>query len=278
MSCAACISNSESSRLAASESAPGVTPQAAPPEWEPAWADEFDRDGRPDPANWGYVTGDGTQFGLPPGWGNNEVEWYTNDRAENARVENGLLIIEARHDGFDGHEYTSARLASAGKRDFTYGRVEVRAKLPKGRGTWPAIWMLPTEWTYGDKGWPANGEVDLMELVSGEPDTVHTSAHMQDHNFKRGTQITAKHKNPTFTSDFHLFALEWLPESLTWFIDGEKVLSYDNPGTGFAAWPFDKNFHVLLNVALGGWGGAPDASALPQRMEVDYVRVQRLKR
>lgn len=269
--------------------APAPAPQSAPAKpsaepateksrWELAWADEFDREGRPNPAIWGYLIGDGSQYGLPAGWGNDELEWYTNDRRENARVEGGFLVIETHRDFFEGHEYTSARLATSGKRDFTYGRVEVRARVPKAQGVWPAIWMLPTQWTYGDGGWPANGEIDLMEFVSSEPDVVHTSLHTTNHNHARRTQITAKLHDPTFSTAYHVFALEWLPESLTWFIDDRRVLRFENPHTNHADWPFDKDFHVLLNVAVGGWGGTPDPGVFPQRMEVDYVRVYRPER
>jgi beta-glucanase (GH16 family) len=277
--CGPAQSANERARPAAAPAASAAPVAAAPrPEFEPAWADEFDRDGRPDPANWTYLVGDGTKYGLPPGWGNNELEWYTEDRPENARVENGHLIIETRRDHFEGHEYSSARLVGAGRRDFTYGRVEVRARVPKAAGVWPAIWMLPTQWTYGDKGWPANGEIDIVEFVTVEPDIVHVSIHTTNHNHAQRTQLTAKRKDPTFSTDFHVFVLEWLPDSLTWLIDGQKVLRFDNPHTDYKDWPFDKDFHVLLNVAVGGWGGKPDPALFPQRMEVDYVRVMRLKR
>jgi len=138
--------------------------------WRVVWSDEFEYVGLPDPAKWGYDVGG-------HGWGNKELQFYTERRKENARVENGRLIIEARRDAAENHRYTSARLVSKGKGDWTYGRFEVRAKLPSGRGTWPAIWMLPSLKSYGESDWPDNGEIDVMEHVGFDPDVIHASAH-----------------------------------------------------------------------------------------------------
>jgi beta-glucanase (GH16 family) len=138
--------------------------------WQLVWSDEFNYSGLPDRSKWGYDVGG-------HGWGNKELQYYTERRKENARVENGHLIIEARRDGSESNEYTSARLVSKGKGDWTYGRFEVRAKLPSGRGTWPAIWMLPSVKSYGGGGWPDNGEIDIMEHVGFDPNVIHGSAH-----------------------------------------------------------------------------------------------------
>ncbi len=149
--------------------------------WRLVWSDEFDHRGLPDSSKWGYDVGG-------HGWGNKELQYYTERRKENARVEDGHLIIEARRDNSGGHEYTSARLVSKGKGDWTYGRFEVSAKLPSGRGTWPAIWMLPSLKSYGNFGWPDNGEIDIMEHVGFDPDVVHGSAHTKAYYHSIGTQ------------------------------------------------------------------------------------------
>src|SRR4026208_2586222 len=154
-------------------------------QWRLVWSDEFDYNGLPDPKKWSYDVGG-------HGWGNKELQYYTERRKENARVENGKLIIEARRDSWEGHEYTSARLVTKGKGDWTYGRFEVKAKLPSGRGTWPAIWMLPTERSYGESYWPDNGEIDIMEHVGYDPDVVHGSAHTKAYYHSINTQKTAK--------------------------------------------------------------------------------------
>ena len=148
-------------------------------QWRLVWSDEFEYTGLPDAAKWSYDVGG-------HGWGNKELQYYTERRKENARVENGLLIVEARRDGWEGHEYTSARLVSKGKGDWTYGRIEVRAKVPSGRGTWPAIWMLPTGKTYG--AWPNSGEIDIMEHVVSDPDVIHASVNTRAYQHVISTQ------------------------------------------------------------------------------------------
>lgn len=233
------------------------------------WSDEFDKDGAPDESKWGYDIGGS-------GWGNNELQYYTQE--ENAWVEDGKLVIEARKEEKEGMDYTSARLITKGKGDWLYGKIEVCAKLPQGRGTWPAIWMLPTDWEYGS--WPASGEIDIMEHVGYNQDTIHASVHTQSYNHIANTQKTATTYLEGVSEDFHVYSLIWLPDKIEILIDGESYFTFkpedykQNPS--YKEWPFDKKMHLLLNVAVGGnWGGAEgvDPQVYPQRMEVDYVRV-----
>ncbi len=237
----------------------------------PVWDEEFSYSGKPDPQNWGYDLGGS-------GWGNNELEYYTDDTS-NAKVDSGYLTITARKESEGGKDYTSARLISKNLGDFLYGRVEVRAKLPAGKGTWPAIWMLPTDFAYGD--WPASGEFDIMEHVGYDPGNIHVSAHTEDYNFKKNNQQTATTLVPTATDDFHTYRVDWTPYALRGYVDDKLVLTYANDGTGYKEWPFDKRFHVLLNIAVGGdWGGAQgmDDSIYPVSMVVDYVKVYKIIR
>ena len=237
--------------------------------WKLVWYDEFDYEGLPDSDKWGYDVGG-------HGWGNDELQYYTSEREENARVLGGMLIIEARRDNWGGHEYTSARLVTKNKGDWAYGRFEIRAKLPSGRGTWPAIWMLPTQWTYGDGSWPDNGEIDIMEHVGYDPGWVHGSIHTHAYNWPAGTHKTAKHYVSNAETAYHVYALEWTSEQIDVFVDSTKYFTFNNEGTGWEVWPFDKNFHLVLNIAVGGnWGGAQgvDNRIFPTRLEVEYVRV-----
>lgn len=236
------------------------------------WSDEFDGSGLPDASRWSYDEGDGCPDVC--GWGNEEAQFYTVRRAENARVEDGVLIIEARREPVQGKDFTSARLVSRGKGDWTYGRVEARARLPSGRGTWPAVWMLPTAWVYGS--WPASGEIDIMEHVGFAPDSVHFSVHTAAYNHLRGTQSTRVVALPDAERAYHVYAIEWTPERIQFYLDGTPQHAFANSGRGPEEWPFDQAFHLVLNLAVGGtWGGAQgiDAAIWPQRMEVDWVRV-----
>ena len=238
-------------------------------QWELVWSDEFEVDGLPDAAKWGYDVGGN-------GWGNQELQYYTEGRMENARVEDGHLIIEALRESFGGREYTSARLVTRGKGDWTYGRVEVRAKLPAGRGTWPAIWMLPTEGIYGDGGWPDNGEIDIMEHVGFDPENIHGTVHTEAYNHTKGTQRGGSRQVPGALDEFHDYAVEWSPTRIEFMIDDVVYFRFFNENSGWEAWPFDRPFHLLLNIAVGGsWGGLQgiDDTVFPARMEVDYVRV-----
>lgn len=241
-----------------------------PAHWQfastPVWADEFNYEGKPDPEKWGYDIGGS-------GWGNNELQYYT-ESTGNARVADGLLTITARHEPTEGMDYSSARLVTKNKGDFLYGRFEAKAKLPAGKGTWPAIWMLPTDWTYG--GWPKSGEIDIMEHVGYDQDRVHITVHTEAYNHTLGTQKGKSKVVGNASTDFHLYRVDWTPDAIRGYIDDEQVFEYLNEGTGSAVWPFDKRFHLLLNIAVGGnWGGAEgvDPAVFPTAMQVDYVRV-----
>jgi beta-glucanase (GH16 family) len=238
-----------------------------PPGWRLVWSDEFNYTGLPDAKKWGYDVGGN-------GWGNNELEYYTRADKKNAWVKDGFLYITARKEPKEGRAYTSARLVTKGKGDWLYGRIEVRARLPAGRGMWPAIWLLPTDDKYG--GWPAGGEVDIMENVGFMPDSVFGSIHTQKFNHVIHTQVTKGFyvKDP-YTS-FHVYAVEWSRQAISFFVDGQLYLTFHNSGKGSEEWPFDQRFHLLLNIAVGGgWGGMKgvDESVFPGSMAVDYVRV-----
>ena len=235
--------------------------------YELVWADEFDTDGRPDAAHWRYDTGGS-------GWGNNELQYYT--PGDNAEIADGLLTIEARKERMGGRDYTSCRMVTRQAGDWLYCKVEARAKLPAGRGTWPAIWMLPTDWAYGS--WPASGEIDIMEHVGYNPNVIVQSVHT-------GRYHGASPKNhslrvPGVCEEFHTYGVEWLPDQLIFTVDGEKTWTYrptdytDSPTK--EVWPFDKRMHLLVNLAFGGdWGGAGgiDEGCLPAQYQVDYIRV-----
>lgn len=236
------------------------------------WSDEFDGEGLPDPTRWSYDAGDGCPDRC--GWGNNELQYYTVERRRNARLENGRLIIEAHREAYESRDFTSARLVTKEKGDWRYGRVEVRAKLPSGRGTWPAIWMLPTDRAYG--GWPVSGEIDIMEHVGYAPDTIYGTVHTEAFNHTKGTQKGGTIAVSDCESEFHVYAVEWSAEKIDFLVDDWRYFTFEQEGNGYEGWPFDKRFHLILNIAVGGnWGGSQgvDDSIWPQRMEVDYVRV-----
>lgn len=240
----------------------------------PVWQDEFDYSGKPDPKKWGYDIGDN-------GWGNNELENYT-DNQKNVRVENGNLIIEAIKEQSGKLNYSSARLVSKGKGDFLYGKFEIRAKLPVGRGTWPAIWMLASENSYGNKGWPDNGEIDIMEHVGFDQNNIHGNIHTKAFNHSIGTNKGNNVLINTASSEFHVYGCEWTPNYLALSVDGKEYFRFVKEADyQWQQWPFDKSFHFLLNIAVGGnWGGQKgvDDSIFPQKMEVDYIRVYPLVR
>lgn len=238
-------------------------------ETTPVWSDEFDYSGLPNAGKWAYDLGGS-------GWGNNELQYYTNS-LNNASVGNGMLTITVRKEAFGGREFTSARLVSKGKGDFLYGRFEVKAKLPSGKGTWPAIWMLPTDLAYG--GWPKSGEIDIMEQVGYDQNRVHVTVHTEAYNHGIKTQRGTNKIVDTSSSEFHLYRIDWTPNAITGYIDDQQMFEFLNEGKGSPVWPFDKKFHLLLNIAFGGnWGGAQgiDAAILPQKMDVDYVRVYKM--
>ena len=231
-----------------------------------AWADEFDYAGAPDPAKWGYDAPDAGKY-------NEELQLYTSAR-ENSFVKDGMLTISAIK-GKDG-KWTSARLITNGKATWSYGYIEVRAKLPAGKGTWPAIWMMPASDTYGS--WPNSGEIDIMENVGFDPDKIVTSIHTKSFNHRISTQKTRSAFVKGVSSDFHTYAIEWTPKAVFWYVDDKPFYSFENTGKGSAEWPFDKPFFLILNVAMGGtWGGMQgmDPALAKADMVVDYVRVYR---
>lgn len=233
------------------------------------WSDEFNKDGLPDPTKWGYDVGGN-------GWGNSELEYYTKARKENARVENGHLIIEARKEPYEGNAYTSARLLTQNTATWTYGKFEIRAKLPAGRGTWPAIWMLGKN--ISSAGWPQCGEIDIMEHVGFDPGVIHGTVHTEAYNHTKGTQKGQQTAIPTATSDFHIYTVDWTADQIDFLVDGTVYYTVTKAALGknTAQWPFAQPFFLLLNVAVGGgWGGQKgvDDTIWPRRMEVDYVRV-----
>jgi beta-glucanase (GH16 family) len=231
------------------------------------WSDEFDYEGLPDDDKWGYDVGG-------HGWGNNELQNYTSD--QNAFVKDGILTIEAIKD--EEGSWTSARMVTRNKGDWKWGKIEVRAKLPTGRGTWPAIWMLPTDWQYGS--WPNSGEIDIMEHVGYDQNRIHASIHTQAYNHKIGTQKGGSKVIPTASEAFHTYTVEWFPDLIIFSIDNEVYYTYnpfnlvDIPKNRH--WPFDRRFHLLLNIAIGGdWGAAQgmDPELSYAKMEIDFVRV-----
>jgi beta-glucanase (GH16 family) len=247
----------------------GVTGQ----NWQLVWSDEFDGDTL-DGTKWSYQTGTGSQYGLD-GWGNNELQYY---RPENVVVGEGMLTVTAKKEVFEGMGYTSGRIRTFKKGGWTYGRFEFRAKMPEGKGLWAAIWMLSTYQSYG--GWAASGEIDIMEYLGDETKKVHGTLHFGrewPNNASTGTTYTTYESS--FSEAFHDFALEWEAGEMRWYVDGNLYLTlgegdWYSQGEAFPA-PFDRQFHLLINLAVGGnWPGSPDAATdLPQELVIDYVRV-----
>ncbi|MBN2795612.1 MAG: glycoside hydrolase family 16 protein [Clostridia bacterium] len=241
--------------------------------YELVWSDEFDYEGLPDDEKWSYDTGGS-------GFGNHELQYYTSDA--NAYVANGFLTITARKEAYKNMDYTSSRMITKNKGDWLYGLIEVKAKLPEGTGTWPAIWMLPTDWKYGN--WPDSGEIDIMEHVGYEMGKIHGTIHTESYNHMKGTQLGKSVIREDAHEIFHLYKIEWLPDKIKFYVDDKLYFVYKpynlvNCPTE-AEWPFDQRFHLLLNIAVGGdWGGAKgvDDSIFPQEMVVDYVRVYQAK-
>jgi len=251
---------------------PSTQPTTNHADWKLVWSDEFDHDGAPDPAKWACETG----FIR-----NQEKQFYTVDRRENARVEDGNLIIEARRETFDDPrhpdrhaEYTSASLETRGKAEWKYARVEVRAKIPAGNGMWPAIWMLPN--SIRKVGWPACGEIDIMENVGFESGVIHGSVHTKSYNHVIHTEKTSHVRIEKPEETYHVYAIEWDEAKIDFFVDDQKYFTFNDEGEGPDKWPFDQPFFLKLNSAVGGsWGGQKgiDDSVFPQKFYVDYVRV-----
>lgn len=243
----------------------------APPGWALVWNDEFNGSSI-DAAKWNHEVN-------ASGGGNNELQYYT-QRKKNSFVENGNLVIEAHRERFmdvEGtRDYTSARMTTRGRGDWKYGRFEIRARLPKGQGIWPAIWMMPTASEYG--GWAASGEIDIMEIIGSKPDLLHGTLHFGG-SYPNNQSSGSSHQlsSGSLSSEFHTYAIEWKGGEIRWYIDDflySRKTEWNSANAAYPA-PFDKEFFMILNVAVGGnWPGSPDASTVfPQRMEVDYVRV-----
>ncbi len=222
------------------------------------WADEFNTDGAPDSSKWGYDLGAG-------GWGNNELQFYTNS-SSNAKVLNGNLVITAIKQSLNGSDYTSARLLTKNKFSFAYGRIDVRAKLPASKGTWPAIWMLGNN--VSTTAWPACGEMDIMEQKGNQVNTIYGTIHYPGHSGGGGVGSTTVVADAT--TAYHIYSLEWSPSIIKMYVDNQLFFSFNND----ASLPFNQNFFVLLNLAMGGnFGGPVDSGFTSDAMLVDYVRV-----
>lgn len=231
------------------------------------WSDEFNYKGLPDSTKWAYDTGG-------DGWGNNEQQYYTAGNAQNAIVSDGTLKIIARKESKEKNRFTSARLVTRNKAEFTYGKIEIRAKLPGGRGIWPAVWMLGKN--ISTVSWPECGEIDIMEHVGYNKDSIFGTVHCEAYNHMKGTQKgkSILIKNPY--KAYHIYSLEWNPDSIDFLVDGVMYNHILNENLSNKEWPFDQPFYLIMNVAVGGnWGGKMglDENIFPAAMEVDYVRV-----
>lgn len=246
---------------------PGEQP---PPGYALVWSDEFSGAGLPDSGKWSYDT-----EANATGWYNNELQYYAAARPQNSRIRNGALVITARKErltsapDYGKQAYTSARLITRDKASWTYGFFEVRAKLPCGRGTWPAIWMLGTS----NAPHPANGEIDIMEQVGKNPDSIEGTIYTAATGASSGG-LSGATQVPDACTHFHNYQLTWTSDSLVIGVDNRPYFTYKNPGTGKASWPFDDPQYLILNLAIGGdMGGPVDDGIFPAQMEVDYVRV-----
>ena len=234
------------------------------------WSDEFDYEGLPDPKKWNYNAGG-------HGWGNNEDQFYVAERPKNCYVKDGKLKITAQKEKYENRNYTSGKLTTYNIASWKYGRFEIKAKLPKGLGTWPAIWMLPNSIHTGEN-WPLCGEIDIMEHVGKNENMVHFSLHSELYNHVKNTQVTYFKQFKDVCSMFHEYAIEWTEEYIEVFVDKITTVKWykgeNNHITSNEGWPFDKEFYLILNLAIGGnWGGKIDESIFPCSMEVEYVRV-----
>lgn len=241
-----------------------------PSGWPLVWSDEFDAAGLPDVSKWEY---DISRNAV--GWYNNELQYYGNARLENSSIANGKLSITALHESLNtlpdwgGQAYSSARLVTRGKASWTYGFFEIRAKLPCGLGTWPAIWMLGT-----GGAWPDDGELDIMEHVGKNKGVVLGTVHTGWYNGGNGLQRGGSTTVADACDAFHNYQLTWTHDKVVFGVDNTNYFQYTNPGTGYGAWPFDKPQYLLLNLAIGGTlGGSVDNSIFPAKMEIEYVRV-----
>lgn len=227
-------------------------------ETTPVFEDNFSVNGSPDPTKWGYDIGGS-------GWGNNELQFYTN-RQDNAVVSGGTLKIIAKKENYSGSAYTSARLLTKDKFSIKYGKIEVRAKMPTGIGTWPALWMLGSN--YSSVGWPACGEIDIMEHLGRDLNKIYSSLHYP--GYFGGNAVTKTLVIPTATSAFHNYIVEWTPNYIKFYVDTQLFHTFTNKNL----LPFNQKFFMIMNMAMGGnFGGAVDPSFVSATMEVDYVKV-----
>ncbi len=239
------------------------------PTWQLVWSDEFNEEGTMDPTKWLAIRGDGCPSLC--GWGNNELEYYR-DGNKDVWQEGGLLHLNAQFHPNTEHPYTSAKITSL--ENWLYGKIEVRAKLPGGRGTWPAIWMLPQKDTYG--GWPKSGEIDIMEYVGYNPNWVVGTVHTEAFNHTKGTQKSGTIETPTAEQEFHVYSIEWTADKIDFFLDEQLYFTFQKRDGHYSTWPFDQKFYIIINLAIGGdWGGLKgiDDSIFPQQLQIDYVRV-----
>ncbi len=254
--------------------------EPARPGWKLAWSDEFNGPAGtpPNPAIWGHEIGDGTANGNR-GWGNNELEYYTDSPKNAAQDGAGNLVITALKAEPDSNlqcyygpcQYTSARLLTANKVEFTYGRIETRVKLPRGNGLWPAFWALGTN--IAKVGWPKSGEIDIMEYIGRQPRRIFGTIHGPGYSGSGGFTKT-KDLPDDLAGDFHVFAIEWQPDKIVWYFDGQIYNQATPEDITPNQWVFNQPFFLLLNVAVGGNLGGPvsPATVFPQTLTVDYVR------
>ena len=234
--------------------------------WELIWNDEFDYAGLPDSNKWSYDVGG-------HGWGNNEKQFYLKNSLENANVTDGKLHIVALKKDYETSKYTSAKLTTYKKLSLQYGKVEVMARLPKGKGSWPAIWMLPESIRTKKENWPLCGEIDIMEHVGKNPNVIHTSLHSDLYNHVKGTQITHFDTLQNVFEIFHKYGIEWTVNEIKFYIDDKLFFESGKGQNGRVAlnegWPFDKPYYLILNLAIGGnWGGEIDDTIFPNEMVV----------
>ena len=244
--------------------APTPTPEWVRDGWELVWQDEFDGP-ELNGDYWTHEVGGN-------GWGNGEAQYYT-DGPRNAFIDDGVLVIQALEENKLGKRYTSARLMTRDKVEVAYGRVEARIQIPTGQGVWPAFWMLGAN--LDRKGWPHNGEIDIMENIGSEPGVIHGTVHGP--GYAGGDGVGGSKRLPgngRYADDFHVFAIEWEEEEIRWFVDGEEYFRL-TPAAVPGQWVYDHPFFLILNVAVGGrWPGYPDETTVfPQTMKVDYVRI-----
>jgi len=227
------------------------------------WHDEFDGNSI-NRSNWTFDLGSG-------GWGNGEAEYYTS-RPENAHMENGLLVIAARQEKYEGSYYTSARLKTQGLRSFQYGRIEARLQVPSGAGLWPAFWMLGS--SFNGSNWPDCGELDIMEYIGKEPDLIMGTMHGPGYSGALGLSKWNRQKY-NIADDFHTYAIEWDTDQVSWFYDGAKYSTVTRSDVGERKWVFDQPFFIILNLAVGGQlpGMVSPQTVFPAQLYVDYVRV-----